>query len=106
MTKDRTIHGGGLRAMRRTMAILGVALIGGCLGTEPFAINWRYAAGDGKFELIERCYGDDAIFAAKEDSTEGKGTISRRRAEALQRLIEKVDAGQVPTERDYRKAGC
>ena len=102
MTKDGAIHGGGLRAMRRTMAILGVALIGGCLGTEPFAVNWRYAEGDGKFELIERCYGDDAIFAAKE----GKGTLSRRRAEALRRLIEKVDAGQVPTERDYRKAGC
>ena len=106
MTKDRNNHGGRVRAMRWAMAILGSALVGGCLGTEPFTVNWRYAAGDGKFELIERCFDDDAIFAETEGSTKRKGTLSRRRAEALRRLIEKVDAGQVPTERDYRKAGC
>ena len=38
--------------------------------------------------------------------TERKGKLPRRRAEALRQLIEKVDAGEIPTERDYRKAGC
>ena len=95
-----------MRTMRRTMAVLGVCVVGGCAGIEPFEVSWRYAEGDGKFELIERCYDDDAIFDRSKAPTERKGKLPRRRAEALRQLIEKVDAGEIPTERDYRKAGC
>ena len=97
---------GGLQTMRRTMAIAGLGALGGCLGTEPFEVHWRYAEGDGKFELVQRCYEGDAVFTRSDESAERKGTLSRRRAEALRRLIEKVDAGEIPTERDYRRAGC
>ena len=96
----------GLQTMRRTMAVVGLGALGGCLGTEPFEVNWRYAEGDGKFELVQRCYEGGAIFSRSEQAAEQKGTLSRRRAEALRRLIDKVDAGEIPTERDYRKAGC
>ena len=55
---------------------------------------------------LERCIADELAVARTEGVVEVNEVVSRRRAKAMRRLLAIVDAGDTPTEREYRLAGC
>ncbi len=92
-------------AMRRAIAITGVVALTGC-SAAPFTVAWNYSEDDPQFELLERCIADELAVARKKGVVEVNEVVSRRQAKAMRRLLEIVDAGDTPTEREYRLAGC
>lgn len=92
-------------AMRRAIVIFGVAALTACSAT-PFTVAWNYSEDDPQFELLERCIADELAAARTKGVVEVNEVVSRRQAKAMRRLLEIVDAGDTPTEREYRLAGC
>ena len=92
-------------AMRGAIAIFGIAALTGC-SAAPFTVAWNYSEDDPQFELLERCIADELAVARTEGVVEVNEVVSRRQAKAMRRLFEIVDAGDTPTEREYRLAGC
>lgn len=84
---------------------LAIATLAGCSTTPP-KVAWDCSEGDPQFALLERCITDELAVARSEGEAEIAEVVSRRRAEAMQKLLEIVDAGDTPTERQYRLAGC
>lgn len=84
---------------------IAIATLAACSST-PFTVAWQYSSDQPEFALLERCISDDLAVAKKKGVAEQAGTVSRRQAEAMRRLLEIVDAGDTPTEREYRRAGC
>ena len=91
--------------MHEAMAIFGVVALTAC-STTPFTVAWNYSEGDPQFELLKRCAADELAVAKAEGVAEMNEVVSRRRAKAMRRLLAIVDAGDTPTEREYRLAGC
>ena len=91
--------------MRRAIAVVGVAALTGC-SAAPFTVAWNYSENDPQFELLERCIADELAVARTKGVVEVNEVVSRRQAKAMRRLLEIVDAGDTPTEREYRLAGC
>ena len=98
------IHDMSTRA-REAVVALAVATLAGCSAT-PLTFAWEYSSDEPKFALLERCMGDDLAVAKQTGTAEKSAVVSRRRAEAMRQLLEIVDAGDTPTEREYRQAGC
>ena len=84
---------------------LAIATLAGCSAV-PLKVAWEYSEGDPEFALLERCVTDELAVARLEGEAEIAEVVSRRRAEAMRKLLEIVDAGDTPTERQYRLAGC
>jgi len=91
--------------MRRAVVAFVVATLAGCSVT-PFTVAWEYSDDEPEFALLERCIPDELAAAKERGAAEQADVVSRRQAEAMRRLLEIVDAGNTPTEREYRLAGC
>ena len=92
--------------MRRATVILAIAMVAGCSSPTPFTVAWEYADDEPEFALLERCFSDELAVAKSTGVAEISGVVSRRRAEAMRRLLQTIEAGNTPTEREYRRAGC
>ena len=92
-------------AMLRAVAPLVAVTFAGCAAA-PFTVAWQYSEDEPEFALLERCMADELAVARTTGAAEMSGVISRRKAEAMRRVLEVVEAGDTPTEREYRRAGC
>ena len=90
---------------RQAAVALAVATLAGCSAT-PFTVAWEYESDEPQFALLERCIADDLAVAKANGAAEKEEVVSRHRAEAMRSLLATVDAGDTPTERQYRLAGC
>ena len=91
--------------MRRALAALALATLVGC-SVAPFTVAWEYSDDEPEFSLLERCIADEMAVARAEGVSEKAAVVPRRQAEAMRKLLKIVDAGDTPTEREYRRAGC
>ena len=91
--------------MRRALAVLAITTFTGCSVT-PFTVAWEYSDDEPEFESLKRCMAEELALAKADGVAEKVDVIPRRRAEAMRKLLEIVDAGDTPTEREYRRAGC
>ena len=91
--------------MRRALAALAITTFTGCSVT-PFSVAWEYSDDEPEFALLKRCMAEELALAKADGAAEKVDVIPRRRAEAMRKLLEIVDAGDTPTEREYRRAGC
>ena len=94
--------------MRPFLVILGLAAALGCAGcATPLAFSWEYASDQPEFALlVERCLRDELAEAKTTGSAQVREEIPREQAKAMRRLLATIEAGDTPTERDYRRAGC
>ena len=90
---------------RGAAVALAIAALTGCSAT-PFTFAWEYSSDEPQFALLERCMGDDLAVAQQTGMAEKSTVVTGRRAEAMRKLVQIVDAGDTPTERQYRLAGC
>lgn len=94
-----------LDCTRKPLVAFAIATLAGCSAV-PLKVAWEYSEDEPEFALLERCVTDELAVARSEGEAEIAEVVSRRRAEAMRKLLEIVDAGDTPTERQYRIAGC
>ena len=86
---------------------LTTAMLAGCCATS-WSFAWEYREGDPGFAVMEKCFPleSKAARASPDKWIEWTSTMGGRQAKAFYRLVEKAEAGETPTERDYTAAGC
>lgn len=94
--------------MRRSqLTLLAFLVVGGCAWSHTYEVDIPLkarseASTDALPVALRRCFGSAVSAATEATSME----VTRREARALRRVLEKVEAGETPTEAEYAQAGC